>query len=419
MKSTILKHGCRRFISSLLVAAGIWCGTSLATAGDFDWPCFHGPDHNNISKEKSWFGQWPAEGPKRVWKASVGAGFSSVSVANGRLHTMGVVAGQETVWCFDAKTGKEVWKHSYPYVFKPQYYEGGSSVTPTVDGDRVYSLGQAGEFHCFEAATGKSIWSQNLAKELGVEVPTWGFASSPFVEGDLLILNAGTHGSAVNKVTGKKVWSNGTGACGYSSAVPFTWAGQRGVALLTAKEVVALEPKTGKLLWQHPWKTEYDVNAADPVISGDQVFVSSSYRSGCALVQFSTQPSREVWRNKNFESHFNAALLVDGFLYGVDGEAGKPASFKCLDWKTGEVKWSEKGLGLGAVTAADGKLIILSEKGELVIAAASSAAFKPLARAQVLGGKCWTAPVLSNGRLLCRNSTGDLVCLDMKGESTR
>ena len=383
-----------------------------AVAQNFDWHCFHGPDHNNISKEKNWSSAWPADGPKQLWKASVGGGFSSVSVANGRLYTMGVVAGQETVWCLDAVTGKENWKHAYPYVFKPQYYEGGSSVTPTVDGSRVYSLGQAGEFNAFDAVSGKIIWSQNLAKELGVEVPTWGFASSPFVEGDLLIVNAGPRGAAVNKTTGKKVWSSGAAASGYSSAVPFQQNGRRAVAFLAAKEVVAVDPGTGQFLWQHPWKTEYDVNAADPVISGDQAFISSAYGSGCALVRFGVQPPVEVWRNKNLHSHFNSAVLLDGFLYGVDGEAGKAASFKCLDWKTGEVKWSQKGLGLGAVMAADGKLIILSEKGELVIAAASAAAFQPLARAQVLGGKCWTTPVLSHGRIYCRNSKGDLICVD-------
>ena len=360
-------------------------------------------------------GAWPAEGPKQLWKASVGAGFSSVAVASGRLYTMGVVAGQETVWCLDVLTGQEVWKHPYPYVFKPQYYEGGSSVTPTVDGDHVYSIGQSGELNCFEAASGKVVWARNLPKELDVVVPMWGFASSPYIEGDLLILNAGTHGAALSKSTGKEIWTTGKGPAGYSSAVPFIAEGRRAVAFLAAKEVVALETKTGQLLWQYPWKTEYDVNAADPVLDGSKVFISSSYGSGCALVQFNPLPPREVWRNKNMQSHFNSVVLLGGFLYGVDGEAGKPASFKCLDWQTGDVKWSYKGLGLGALTAADGKLIILSEKGELVIAEAVPSAFKPLARAQILGGKCWTTPVLANGRVFVRNSTGDMVCVDVKG----
>jgi len=387
-----------------------------AADASFDWPCFHGPDHNNISREKGWLGTWPAEGPGRLWKASVGAGFSSVSVAQGRLYTMGVVAGQETVWCLDASTGAEVWRHSYPYVFKPQYYEGGSSATPTADGDAVYALGQAGEVNCFEAATGKVRWSRNLAKEFGLEVPTWGFASSPCLAGDLLVLNAGTQGTALNKATGNLVWNNGKAPSGYSSAVPLAVGGRKAVALLAARELVAVEVNTGQILWQHPWKTEYDANIADPVIHDGRAFISSAYKSGCALVQFSVNPPRELWRRQDMQTHFNSAVLVDGYLYGVDGEAEKPALLKCLDWKTGVVKWSYKGLGLGAVMAAEGKLIILGEKGELVIAEASPAAFRSLARAQVLGGKCWTSPVLSHGRIYCRNSKGDLVCVAAKGK---
>jgi len=337
-----------------------------------------------------------------------------VSVAAGRLYAMGVAGGQETVSCLEAATGKLLWKHSYPYVFKPQYYEGGSSSTPTVDGDRVYSLGQAGEMNCLEAATGRLLWSKNLAREFGLEVATWGFASSPCVAGDLLLLNAGARGTALDKADGKLAWNNGKTPAGYSSAVPFALNGQAAAALFTAREVVAVEVKTGRLLWAHPWKTDYDANIADPVIEGDRVFISSAYKGGCAQVQFSVSPPRELWRHKEMQTHFNSAVLLGGCLYGVDGEADKPAFFKCLDWKTGAVNWSYKGLGLGALTAAEGKLIILGEKGELVIAEANPAAFKPLARAQVLGGKCWTSPVLSHGRIYCRNSKGDLVCVQAR-----
>ncbi len=345
----------------------------------------------------------------------MGAGFSSMSVGGERLYTMGVTGGQETVWCLDTAKGSVVWKHAYPYVFKPQYYEGGSSATPTVDGDAVYSLGQAGELNCFDAATGKVRWTKNLAKDFGLEVPYWGFAGSPCVQGDLLIFNAGNRGTALEKASGKLVWNNGKATTGYSTALPFTLAGEPAVALFCLREVVGVAVKSGRVLWQHPWKTEYDANVADPVIQDGQVFVSSSYKSGCALIQFEPGPTRELWRSKEMETHINSAVRLGGFLYGVDGEAYKPASFKCLDWQTGAVKWSYQGLGMGALTAADGQLIILSEKGELVIAPASPSGFKPTARAQVLGGKCWTCPVLCHGRIYCRNSKGDLVCVEARG----
>jgi outer membrane protein assembly factor BamB len=392
------------------------CGLLLtvATAWGLDWPNFHGPDHNNISRETGWFGAWPTEGPKQVWKASVGQGFSSMSVAGGRLYTMGVVDKQETVWCLNALTGEKLWSHAYPYVFKPQYYEGGSSATPTVDGDRVYSLGQAGELRCFDAASGQVLWSQNIASAHGLAVPTWGFAGSPHVQGNVLLLNAGTYGLALDKTTGKLVWTTGKTAAGYSSMVAYLHQGRKAVALFAAKEVVGVEVATGTVLWKHPWKTDWDVNAADPVVRDGRVFISSTYKAGCAMVQFDPSPPKELWRHKEMQNHFNMCVLMDGCLYGVDGEAEKPAFFKCLDWSTGQVKWSYSGLGLGSVMAADGKLIILSEKGELVVAEPSPAAFKALARAQVLGGKCWTTLVLANGKIYCRNSKGDLVCVNPK-----
>jgi len=392
------------------VGLGLWCTTTLA----LDWPNYHGPDHNNLSRETGWFSHWPPEGPKRLWRASVGQGFASVSVANGRLYTLGVVDKQETLWCLNAATGERLWSHAYPYVFKPQYYEGGSSVTPTVDGTRVYSLGQAGELLCLDAASGKVIWEQNIAREHGLAIPTWGFAGAPLVRGNLLLLNAGTRGLALDKATGKLVWGTGQAAAGYSSLVPYLHQGRQAVALFAAREVVGLDLATGMALWSHPWKTDWDVNAADPIVREGKVFISSSYKAGCALVQFDPAPAREVWRNKDMQNHFNMSVLVGDHLYGVDGEAEKPAFLKCLEWSTGTVRWSQPGLGLGSLMAADGKLIILSEKGEVVIAEANPAAFKPLARFQALGGKCWTTPVLSHGRLYCRNSKGDLVCFLLK-----
>jgi outer membrane protein assembly factor BamB len=395
----------------LLLVSGI----QVFSAG-VDWYRWRGPDLNGISKETGWFAPWPAAGPKQIWKAAVGHGYSSVSISNGRLYTMGTNAGQETVTCLDANTGKLLWNHSYPYKYEPQYYEGGSSSTPTVDGDNVYTLGQMGELFCFEAASGKVLWNKNIAKENAFEVNTWGFASSPLIEGNLLIVNAGTQGAAFDKTTGKVIWTTGTNAAGYSSLVPFEMAGKRALALMAPKALVAVDKQSGKELWQFEWKNTYNMHAADPIVQGTKAFISSAYGGGCALIDFSALPPKEVWKNKNMQNHLNTCVFLDGYLYGVDGQSDQPATFKCLDWNTGEVKWSEKGLGLGAFMVADGKVIILSEKGELVIAEASPAGFKALSRAQVLTGKCWTAPVLSQGKIYCRNSNGDLVCIQAKAE---
>src|SRR5581483_9513255 len=172
-----------------------------------DWFRWRGPDLNGISKETGWLAKWPDEGPKQLWKASVGTGFSSMSVSHGHLYTMGNDGKDtDTVFCFDAVTGADVWKYSYPCALDPKFYEGGTSSTPIVDGDRVYTLSRKGDLFCLNAANGHVVWSKNVHSDFGNEIPTWGFAGSPLVEGDLLILNVGTAGTALDKKTGKVIW---------------------------------------------------------------------------------------------------------------------------------------------------------------------------------------------------------------------
>jgi outer membrane protein assembly factor BamB len=397
-----------KFVHQLTIV-GLLALTSSTRAAD--WPWFRGPDHNGISKETGWSAQWPANGPKQLWKAKVGIGFASLAVRAGRVYTTGNAKNTDTVFCFDANTGAEVWKYSYEAKLDPKYYEGGPSATPTVDGDRVFTLSKRGVVHCLDAAKGTVIWSKNLMEELKAKMPTWGFASSVLIEGDLAIVNVGAAGAALNKTTGKVVWSSGDDEAGYATAVPFNEGGQRAVALAIKQDVVALGVKDGKELWRFPWKTEYDVNAADPVLAGSKVFISSGYNHGGGVFDVSTQPATKIWENKNMRNHFNSCVLWQGHLYGVDEN-----QLRCLVFDTGEVKWSEKSVGKGSLMMADGKLIVLSEKGELMVAEATPAAFKPLSRAQVLGGKCWTTPVLANGKIYCRNAAGDVVGVDVSGK---
>ncbi len=183
------------------------------------------------------------------------------------------------------------------------------------------------------------------------------------------------------------------------------------MALFSTTELEAVTAADGKLLWKFPWKTKYGVNAADPIINGDKFFISSGYNEGCALVQIRSNKAAVLWQNKNMRNHFNSSVLIQGNIYGFD-----ESDLKCLDWSSGAVKWAEGGLGKGSLMAADGKLIVLGEKGMLVVADASPAGFKPISHAQVLGGKCWTTPVLSNGKIYCRNARGDLVCVDVSGK---
>jgi outer membrane protein assembly factor BamB len=400
-----------RIVPGFLCALGV--ALAAVSAGAGDWYRYRGPDLNGISAETGWQTQWPPEGPKHLWKASVGTGFSSVTVSHGRLYTLGNASQTDTVFCFDAATGALIWKHPYPCLLDPHYYEGGPSATPTVDDDRVYSLSRKGDLFCLDAAKGTVIWALNVSTDLGDEIPTWGFAGSPLVQGDLLILNAGNAGTALDKKTGKVVWASLKSACGYATPVPFDFRGEHYLAIVSSHTLEAVKTATGKSLWRFPWKTQYDVNAADPIIANDKIFLSSGYGHGAALIDISSGKPALVWENATFRNHIATSILWKGFLYGTDDLSTTAYRLECVDWKTGAMKWGEPSFGKGTLTMADGKLIGLSDKGVLMVIEPSPAGFHPIATAQVLGGKCWTVPVLANGRIYCRNSRGDLVCLDV------
>ena len=381
-----------------------------------DWPRWRGPDLNGVSRETGWTTSWPSEGPKQLWKANVGIGFSGVTVAEGRVFTIGNENETDTVFCFDEKSGKLLWKHAYPCPLDPKYYEGGPGSSPTVDGTRLFTLSKRGHLFCFDGAIGKVIWQKNLLEELGVKKPEWGFSGSPLVEGNLLILNVGEAGTGIDKTSGKVVWSNGKDIAGYATPIPYNSGSERLAAIFSGKALVGVSAKSGKEHWRFPWVERWLINATDPILVDNRLFIST-FDKGCALLQLSGGGAPTiVWENKNMGNHFNSCVLVDGFIYGVNGNTDKAErDFRCLDLKTGDLKWSHKGLGLGSVMANHKKLIILSERGELVVAEASPSSFKELARAQVIGGKCWTVPVLANGRIYCRNAQGNLVCVDVRG----
>lgn len=384
-------------------------GCTFANAAD--WPNFRGPTHDGVSKETGWATEWPAEGPKVLWKAKVGLGYSGVTVAQGRAFTQGNAKDSDTIFCFDAKSGAELWKHSYPAPLDAKYYEGGTSATPTVDGDRVFTISKRGVLNCLNAADGKVVWTKNLQEELDAKIPEWGFAGSFLIEGDVAILNFGSAGTALDKKTGRVIWKSGTEVSGYSTPYPVELNGEKAVILALKQDIAAVRVKDGHELWRFPWKTQYDVNAADPILVGNKVFVSSGYNHGGGVFDISKNPPEKIWENKNMRNQLATSVLWEGHLYGMDDN-----QLRCVSFDTGEVKWTEKSTGKGALILADGKLIIISERGELMVAPPSTNGFKPLARAQVVGGKCWTAPTLANGRVYVRTGAGDVVCVDVSGK---
>jgi outer membrane protein assembly factor BamB len=398
----------------LLSAALLAVLTPGSSSFASDWPQWRGPNRNGVTAESGWSHEWPADGPKTAWKAKVGFGFASFVVADGRVFTTGNANDQDTVFCFDAKTGKEVWKHSYPADLGDKYFEGGTTGTPTIDGDRVFTLSRWGDAFCFEAASGTVIWSKNVEKETGARQPDWGFGGAPFVKGDRVFLNVGEAGLALDKKTGAVVWKSETKAAGYSTPFPIKWGADDLAVFSSGEGYTAVKLADGKPAWSIRWLTQYGVNAPDPVLHDGQVFLSSGYGKGAALFKLGGTEPAQVWKSKVLATQMNAAVLHEGHLYGADGDTTGKATLKCVEFATGKEKWAQPNFGSGGVIIADGRLIALNGFGELMTAPATPDGFNPTSRAQVLGGKTWTAPVLANGFVYCRNSRGDVVALDLR-----
>jgi len=374
-----------------------------------DWGRWRGPDGNGVSSEKGWKPQAVAAAKVR-WKASLGKGHSCMAVSAKRLYTMGNPGGNDVVYCLDAETGKEVWKYSYPC--DQGNFEGPRS-TPVVDGDHVYTLSREGHAFCFEAATGKIVWQKNLIKDFGAANITWGFAASPLIVDKAVVYNARSSGLAVDKLTGEKLWQGGGGQCGYAAPVRFTHKGKDSLAFFSFKEVVVVDAQTGEKQLSHPWETQYDVNAADPIYFDGKLFITSGYEKGCTLLDLTGKNVKQVWENQNMRGHFASPIYLDGHIYGVDGNTGQ-GQLRCLEAKSGKVKWTQKG-GFENLIIVSGMILAIDKNGTLVVAEANDKAFRETAKAVVLNGKAknWTAPVLANGFIYCRNSDGDLVCIDV------
>jgi len=394
-------------LGRILVAyLACWAGASAA-----DWSQWRGANRNGISSERA-NATWPVAGPKVLWRASVGTGFSSVSVSQGRAYALGNAANQDTVWGFDAVSGKELWKHTYPSQLGPQYYEGGPGSTPTVESNQVFTISKWGDVFCLDAAKGTVLWQRDLRKD-GIKPNRWGFAGSPLLWHDLVVLNAGTAGTALDRATGRLVWSNGTNAAGYASPTLFSQDGREVVLIFAAKHLIGLDQRTGRELWRQFWETGWDTNNTDPSIQRDRIFISSFSR-GCALLSVAHGQPEVIYDSKVLHNHLSPGILLGDYLYAFNGEAHQETDFRCVHLPTGELKWTRKDPSFGSLLCADGQLVVLSEKGDLLLGEASPAEFRPLAHAKVLSGVCWTPPALANGLLYLRNAKGDLRCLDLR-----
>ena len=367
-----------------------------------DWPSWRGPERNGLSRETSWSSDWGAEGPTKAWTAQVGVGFASVVVADGRLFTSGWADGKDTVTCLDAATGKVLWTHSHPEPLGNKMYEGGPNATPLVAGQWVYAVSKTGHIFCFDTGTGVVRWEAELGKRIGAKIADWGVSGSPVLaDPQTLLVAYGPAGTALDPGTGRILWHSGTKKdMTFAAPVVTELDGRRAALFFMSEELVAVDPKDGRKLWATKFGQGYRTHCSDPVVVGNQVFISSGDDGG-ELLNVSAKSAERVWKNKNLSTFTGSAVLIGGMLYGHETAGYKTANqeLRCVDLATGTVKWGEKGFGQGSLIAAGDRLIVLGEKGELSVVRASPGKFELLARSQFIGGKCWTAPALAQGRL--------------------
>ncbi|MEO2015595.1 MAG: PQQ-binding-like beta-propeller repeat protein [Fuerstiella sp.] len=385
-----------------------------------DWPQWMGPRLDGVSQETGWSTEWPTDGLSRIWTSEVGTGFASVSVVDGRLYTMGHTDGQETVWCLNEETGEEIWSHQYPAELNAHLYDGGPGATPTVHGNHVYTLSVDGRALCLQRKTGQVIWERYLQDDLNVGMHEWGFHASPYILGGHVLFQAGRL-VAYNKLTGDLVWRSEEHRAGYGSVRAFSHNGRLLLASLDCDGLRISKASDGSLVAFQEWKSPFGTNSTTPIVVDDMIYISSGYNVGCGLFQLTKDDAsnsdeslqlKEVYVSKRMRNHFNNSLLFDGYLYGLDGNSnlGRVVTLTCMDFRTGEVRWKERGLGCGSLMIADEKLVILSEDGQLVVAKASPDSYQEFARSEFLSGRCWTMPLLLNGRVFGRNSAGRLIC---------
>ena len=409
--------------ASALVAALVIDHQALNGA-PADWPQFLGPLRNGVYSGPPLAEAWPAAGPTKVWQKSVGEGFAGPVVAGDRVILFHRVKDEEVVEALDARTGNALWRYAYKTAYRDDFgFDEGPRAVPVVANGRVYTFGAEGQLHALDAATGRRIWSVDTTGRFGVRKGFFGAAGSPLVEDGRVIANVGgTDGAkgagivAFNAETGAVLWTATDHQASYSSPVGATFGGRRHAVFFTRGGLVGLDPATGAILFQRPWRSRSasSVNAATPLVIGDVIFASATYETGAVALRVKGSELTELWSSDDVMSnHYATSVYADGYLYGFHGRQEFNPSFRAVELKTGAVKWSVDRYHAGSVTLVGDRLLIARETGELVLAAASPDAFRTLAQARILRGTVRALPAVADGFVYLRNEN-TLVCLDLR-----
>lgn len=402
----------------------------IALAGDkMAWPCFHGPQRNNLSTDTGLMQTWPQDGPKLLWTNSdIGHGYSSVAIAQDRIFTTGMIDKQTYVTALDM-TGRELWQSLNGQSWQASERQtwavpyAGSRGTPTVDGDTVYHLSELGRLAALDVQTGREKWNMELLKTFDAERPEYGYSESVLVNGDsLYCCPAGAKGYivAIKKDTGQTLWASAQmkDAVGNCSAVIADIEGVEQIITMSANRVLSFDPNNGHLLWEYTFANQRENNITDVIVSDNVVYASSGYGKGSVLLRPQQQADgkfsiEQVWISELLDNHHGGVLMLDGHLYGAGHEA---RGWFCLDFKTGKQLWQAPGKG--SLTYADGRLYCLDERGTMSLIKATNQKWDQVGSFRLTrGGKglFWAHPVVCGGRLYVRHSE-KLFAYDIRGD---
>jgi outer membrane protein assembly factor BamB len=413
-----------RFTKLSSTVAAICISASMTHADN--WTQYRGPAGDGISKETAAAVDW-SSGAKILWKVPTPLGFSSFVIADGLAITVIAENNREICVALDSKSGKELWRTP---MGSTQYDGGGGDSgadgnrggdgprsTPSIDGDRVYVYDAHLVLYCMDAREGIVLWSQDIAAGYEGRNIKWSNATSPVIEGDRVIVAGGGAGKsllAFDKTKGNLVWQSGDEKLTHATPVVATIHGKRQVLFLMQSGLIGVDAQTGKEIWRakFPFSTS---TAASPVVSGNFVYCSAGYGVGASLFEIDADGNaNEIWFQANeLMNHWSTPVIHDGHLYGIfEFKKYGKAPLQCVELKTGEIKWAERGFGPGNCILVGERLMVLSDAGEVAIVQATPDAYRELARAKVIEGKCWSTPAFANGQLYVR-STKEAACIDV------
>jgi outer membrane protein assembly factor BamB len=377
-----------------------------------DWPRFYGPDGNGLAPSQGLKANWSKTPPAKLWQvAMTDNGYAGPAVSGGRVYILDHSGQEDIVRCLELSSGRDVWSFRYSEPGADNY--GFSRATPCIYMGKVYTLGRSGLLHCLDVGTGKKLWVRNLPQDFGGKPPQWNYAASPVVDDNkLIVIPGGSRGTvaALNPQNGQTIWQGGgTDPASYSTPVPAIISHVKQYVVFNGKAITGVKATDGKLLWRVGWETQFDVNAAMPLVAGNRVFITSGYNHGCALVEVQGNAATIVWQNRAMQSHFTPPLLYQGRVYGTSD----PGNLVCLEPGKGKVLWQQSGFEKGGLIIVDGLILAFQgADGALVQVKASPAGYQEVGRFTPLGGQSWTAPVVAGGKLIVRSKTA-LACYQL------